>query len=286
MHKTLFLAFALIFFGCSKPSTPPTRPTVLATIAPYATFAKQIGGDTFDVQTLIPQGTNLHLYEPTPKALEKSGSAAIWFQIEEPFEKKITQVFREKNPSMRFVNLQKGLPLLSGHAEHTLGGCSHQHGQYDLHTWTSPRLALLQAKKIADELIALFPEHEALYQRNFNHLAKDLQQLNEELTEKLAPFHGNAILLSHSAMAYFCKDYDLIQLAVECEGKEPRPKDLEKILEQAEVYTVQCALLQQGFNNQGALMIAKRLRLPYYRFDPFAPDYIENMRQIGDLIAK
>jgi zinc transport system substrate-binding protein len=34
------------------------------------------------------------------------------------------------------------------------------------------------------------------------------------------------VLVSHPAFGYFCKDYDLEQISIEVEGKEPRPKDV------------------------------------------------------------
>lgn len=289
MKKMVLLLLFPLIFGCTskKEEDKNNLPSVLVTIAPYAYFTEKIAGDTVSVETLVPPGVNLHIFEPKPNSIQKSGKALVWFQIDEPFEKKIAQAFLEKNPNMELVSLQKGLPLLSPHSAIELGSiCSHDHGDRDLHTWTSPRLALEQAKKIADTLIALFPEHKELYKKNFNDLAKDLQLLNRDLAKMLAFAKGDAILVSHPSLAYFCQEFGLMQLSVECEGKDPRPRDIEKILQQTETYTVRCVFLQQGFNDRGAQLIAKKLKLPAYRIDPYAKDYLKNMRQIGQYIAK
>ena len=135
-------------------------------------------------------------------------------------------------------------------------------------------------------LIDLFPENKELYQKNFNNLMLDLMKLQKDLGLELAPFMGNAILVSHPAFGYFCRDFHLIQLSVECEGKDPRPRDVENILKKAEQYKVRCVFLQQGFNNRGAQLIGKKLQLPYYRIDPYARDYLTNMRKISGTIAK
>lgn len=287
MIKNLLFLLVLCF-SCTKESPVGTeKPIILVTLPPYAFVVERIAGNTVDVSTLIPPGMNIHVFEPKPRQVHTSGKATIWFQISEPFEKKVTRVFKEKNPQMQIVNLQKSLPLLSAHSSVELGeACQHDHGDFDTHTWTSPKLFLEQAKIIADTLIAAYPQHTTLYQTNFNHLALDLQNLDREISQLLAPYKGDAILISHPALGYFCKDYDLIQLSVECEGKEPRPRDVENILAQAEKFKVRAIFLQQGFNNRGASLIAKKLQIPPHRIDPFAKDYLKNMRQIAEYIGK
>jgi len=263
------------------------QPTVLVTIAPYAYLVDRIGGDTIQTEILIPPGTNIHIYEPSPKLVQSAVGADVWFRIDEPFEKKIVKAFQERNPKQKIINIQENLDLLSPLDSIELAPClGHDHGSYDLHTWLSPKRFLKQAHLIADTLIALFPKNKDLYQKNYNDLAMDLQKLDSDLKKTLAPFKGDALLLSHPAFGYFCADYDLFQLSIECEGKDPRPKDIEEILAKTKIYQVRCVFLQQGFNNRGAQILGKKLQLPIYRVDPYARDYLSNMRQIAGYIAR
>lgn len=281
MIKKLFflLLFPLFAFAQAE------KPIVLVTIAPYAYFVERIAGTTVQIETLVPPEMNVHIYEPSPKLVQTSGNAKVWFRIDEPFEKKIVKAFQERNPKMQILNLQEGVDLLN---EENLirASCGHYHGGKDLHTWASPKIALQQSQAIADILIKLFPERKDLYQANFDRLATDLTQLDQDLTSMLSPLKGEAILISHPSLGYFCRDYGLIQLSVECEGKDPRPKDVEQILSFAKVYHVRCVLIQTGFNNQGAQFFSARLKLPMYRIDPYAKDYLNNMRNIAGYIAK
>lgn len=278
IKKLLFLLLIPLFAFAQKP-------TVLVTIAPYAYFVERIAGGTVQIETLVPPEMNIHIYEPSPRLVQTSGNAQVWFRIDEPFEKKILKAFQERNPKMQIVNLQDGLPLIN---EENLirASCGHYHGGKDLHTWASPRLALQQSQMIANKLIALFPEQKDLYQTNFERLAADLNALDQELTSMLAPLKGEAILISHPSLGYFCHDYGLLQLSVECEGKDPRPKDVEQILALAQVHKVRCVLVQKGFNNQGAYYFSSKLKLHNYKIDPYAKDYLNNMRTIAGYIAK
>lgn len=284
---TLLLLFPLFFCSCSKKETDfSKKPSILVSIAPYAFFAEKIAGDTLEIQTLIPPGTNLHIYEPSPKSVEQSAKAIVFFRIDEPVEQKVVASLKERNPKMQMVNLQENLPILKGDEAIELTPCTGHHHDRDLHTWLSPKLALEQAKMISETLIQLFPENKVLYERNFNNLALEMVTLQKDIEAELLPFAGEAILVSHPAFSYFCKDFGLVQLSVECEGKDPRPRDVENILKKADTYKIRCVLLQQGFNNRGAVLIGKKLQLPNYRVEPYARDYLTNMRKISGSIAK
>jgi len=280
IKKLLFLLLFPIFAFAAA-----DKPSVLVTIPPYAYFTERIAGDTVKIVTLVPPEMNIHIYEPSPKLVQSSGEAKVWFRIEEPFEEKIVKAFQERNPKMKIVNLQKGVELIDD-KNLIRSACGHFHGGKDLHTWASPRIALQQSEVIAKTLAELFPKNRELYEKNFEALAKDLKELDQELTQMLAPFKGDAILISHPSLGYFCKDYGLLQMSVECEGKDPRPKDVEEILSLANVYHVRSVLIQTGFNNQGAQFFAAKLHLHIYQIDPYSRDYLNNMRKIAEYIAR
>lgn len=273
--------------GCSKSTSPPTaKPTVLVSIAPYAYLVEKIAGDTVSIHTLVPPKTNLHVYEPTPKEVQESIGAAVWFRIDEPMEKKVVEAIQEHNPEQLIVNLQEGLSLLGEDHDHELAPCGGHHGDKDLHTWLSPTYVLAQAKQIATTLATLFPEHKGLYQEKGDELFTSLERLDHDLKKSLTPFRGDALLISHPSLGYFCHDYGLIQLSVECQGKDPRPKDIEELIRKTKTYRVRCVFLQQGFNNRGAELIGQKLGLPIYEIDPYDRDLIHTMRHLAHLLAQ
>jgi zinc transport system substrate-binding protein len=77
----------------------------------------------------------------------------------------------------------------------------------------------------------------------------------------------------------------LYQLSVECEGKEPKPKALHRILEIAKERHLSLVLAQKGYNNKGAEQIAELLALPVYVIDPYSKHYIKTLIHLAELIA-
>lgn len=282
-----FLMLPFCFVGCGKPKTkPPVASTiVLTSIPPYAFFIEKIAGDTVTVQTLVPAGANPHIFEPNPKQVEEANKAQLWLQIGEAFEKKITTVLKERNPSLVLVDLCEGISLLSScdDTSHT-HACSHEDGK-DRHTWLSPKIAKKQAALIAESLSQLYPQNRELYTENLRRFTGDLEQLDQEIELLLHSMKGEAVLVSHPAFGYFCKDYDLIQVSVEYEGKDPLPQHIRSLFATIASSPVKSVLIQPQYNNKGAELIAEKLHLPIYLVDPYSSDYLTNLKNIASQIA-
>ncbi|HSX12399.1 MAG TPA: zinc ABC transporter substrate-binding protein [Rhabdochlamydiaceae bacterium] len=276
MKKFLFVFFCLIS------AIAYGKPKALVSVPPYAYLVEKIAADTVDIQVIVPPGANAHLYEPVPKDIEKMVDASIWMRLGDPFERKLARVLKEKNPTLITVELWKDIELL-GH-EHAHAGLCHE-DEKDFHLWLSPKLAKKQAQQIAENLVTLHPQHKQLYLKNLKILLAELTELDQKIEKILAPVKGQAILVSHPAFGYFCKEYGLTQLSIECEGKEPRPKQIAHILKQAETLKVKTVLTQVQYSNKGAELIAEKLHLPIFLVDPYSMDYSKNLLHLAEVIA-
>jgi len=290
--KQFFLIILVCLAGCqtAPKETGEAKPLVLVTIPPYAYLVNRIAQGQLKVRSIIPPATNLHIYEPSPREVAKMGTARLWIQIGEPFEKKIFKALHEKNPELESLPLWEHTRLLTSDDTELLSPCGsdsgHSHEGKDLHFWMSPKVMLSQAYLITKTLAKIFPEDSDLFHQNFQEVETDLEALNKDLENILEPFKGEALLLSHPSFGYFCKDYDMVQLSVECEGKDPRPRDIETLLKNAKKYHIRAVLTQAGFNNKGADMIAKKLGLTPHEVDPFAYSYITNMLKIASEVTE
>jgi len=279
MRKTLLL-FLIVLAGCFTPASKSSKPVVLVTIPPYAYFVEQIAGDLVSIEIFVPQGANPHTYEPTPKQVEKFAGAQIWFRFGDPIEQKILPFLREKH--VKDINLSKNLPLLTA-TEHACG--DHVHEGKDLHVWLDPHLAVKQAKKISQALSQVWPEHQNLFEQNYLQLAERLGTLDQEIQAELKDYEGITLMVSHPALGYFCKRYGLHQLSIECEGKDPLPKQVAHVVKEAQEKDVKVIFIEPQYNNKGATLIAEKLELPIYQIDPYALDYFHMMRDLSQSIV-
>jgi zinc transport system substrate-binding protein len=281
----LLLAFILPLTSCEKKEVPKNqKPIVLVSVPPYVYFVNKIAQGLVDVETLVPSGANPHIYEATPREVQRHQNAKLWIYLGESFDKRALQFFRDSRQQIGIVDVAGGIHLHS-HCEEE--GHSHCHGEgEDLHVWLSPTLAKEQARKIAGGLISLLPEHEEQLSANLQIFLSELDLLNEQIGTLLSPMRGKAILVSHPAFAYLCQDYDIVQLSIEMEGKDPLPQHVTEILAKAKSYAVRCILTEPQYSNKGAELIAQSMGLPTHLVDPYAENYAENLLSIAKVIAE
>jgi zinc transport system substrate-binding protein len=203
---------------------------------------------------------------------------AIWFQIGEPFEQKLGPLLKETAK----VDLRRGVSMIDNESHHC-HACGQDH--LDRHIWLSPKQAALQADHITKVLSARYPEQAEEFKTRNGVLKEELLALNDEIEAILKNAHAKTFLVSHPAFAYFCRDYDLKQLSVEQEGKDPRPKELEAVYRSAIETQAEVAIALPQHNNKGAQLIAERLRIPVRVIDPYSAEYFETMRTLAGLIA-
>lgn len=272
--------------GCGKSKAPikSQKPLLLVSIAPYRLLAERIAGPDFDVETVVPSASNPHSFEPTSSQVTRMSHCQMWFRIGEPFEGKIIPILMHRNPALSVTDLRDGIDLIE--EEHHLG-CTHcAMDHLDRHIWLSPKLARDQAALIEKALSQRFPEKRVIFQNNLMQLNSDLIELDREIRDILKGVEKRTLLVSHPAFGYFCKDYDFVQLSVEYEGKDPRPKHLEEILKRAVSESAEVALALPQYNNKGAQLIAEKLHMPVRLIDPYSADYFETMRKLAHLIAE
>jgi zinc transport system substrate-binding protein len=289
MHG-IFLSFlsalGLLLSSCSQKETNP--PEVLVSIPPYLYFVEVLTEGQVKAISLAPIGSNPHLYEPTPKQVQQAHKVQLWIRLNEGFEKKVEKSLIEQNKKLTIVNLAES-DQISYIYEDGMScrchECDAKDGK-DLHIWLSLRLAKIQAEIISKALIQEFPQHQILIEKNLVKFQKTLEEKDLLFTERLEPYKEKAILVSHPAFSYFCRDYHIRQLAIESEGKDPRPQRLATILSLAKAISIQTVLTQSQYNNKGAEIIARNLEIPIHEIDPYSPNYIENLELMTEYITK
>ena len=247
---------------------------VLVTMVPYQFVVEEIGGKEVTVSVLVPPGVSGHSYEPNAKEMIKAGQAAIWFRMGEQFEDKILPVLKNHNPKLIIVDLREGMPLIYDN-----GGCPHCKGHHseDLHYWLSPSIVRKQAEMITTALKPLLPEAK-LNNRDFLYKLDDTLRQVSQITSQAKQ---RTILAAHPAYAYFCHDFGFRQLSIEVEGKEPSPRQIVALVEQAKALGIKKVFIQPQYSSKGATLIAKQIGAEVVNIDPYAKDIFACWLQIA-----
>lgn len=281
--RSLFFLFIICSTLLEADSQDSRSRYIIVSVAPHKFFVEAIAGNTITVGLLVPAGTSFHTFEPTPKQMLSACKADLWFRMGESFETRLAQTLQSHNPQMRFVDLRQGLDLITVGA-HVCHHCSKAAGA-DLHFWLSPRLAKIQAQTIAKALTELYPENRQEYQSRLENFLQSLDNLDHEIATLLKPLSNRVIMVSHPAYAYFAADYNLTQLPIEFEGKDPTPRQLTNTLVKARQAKIKTVFIQPQHSSKGAQLIAKELGANVVSLDPYSENYFETMREIARAFA-
>ena len=276
--------------GCSKSEPPPPAGTmqVAAGIPPISWLAEKVGGEHVAVTTLVTPGQSPHSYEPTPSEIIAVSKAKLFLATGWAFEQQLLIKLKDINKTMTVVDLRQGIQLRhmaeeeASAGEHAREGQhAHETGEPDPHIWLSPRNAAIMADAIAAAFAAADPAHEQDYRKNGAAVKAELEQLDKELADALAPLKGKKFFVYHPAFGYFADAYGLIQTPVEIEGKEPGLEQLSRFIAAAKEAGVKVIFVQPQFGTRSAQAVADKIGGAVVPMDDLAHDYVNNLREMA-----
>jgi zinc transport system substrate-binding protein len=256
---------------------------VFVSIPPQEFLVRRIGGEHVQVEVLVEPGHSPATYAPTPRQMARLAHADLYFRIGVPFENSLVPKIKRSIPGLVMADLREGIELLhleEDHADH--GG----EGDLDPHTWLDPLLALRQAETVRDSLVRHAPQWQDEYRRNYEKLANDLRELDGRLRQILAPYGGSAIYVFHPAFGYFCRAYNLRQIAIHQGGKEPGARHVAELIDRARQDQVRVIFVQPQFSDKAAKALAKSINGRIVALDPLAADYLANMEEMARQLAE
>jgi zinc transport system substrate-binding protein len=285
---TAVIAFPLLASG--QEEIENASPRYFVSILPQAYLLERIGGEKIEVSVMVPPGKSPATYEPTPRQVMELGEAQAFFTLGVPFEANFLPSLKSTLPDLPLVDSASGIKrrhLESHHHEEENHGEAeqqedhHEEGTLDPHVWLSPILAKTIAQNMAETLINKDPANKDVYESNLNTLLADLDALDKELTELLAPIKGETLFVYHPSFGYFADRYGLEQEAIELGGKEPSPADLEKVIEEAREDGVHVVLVQPEFSLSSAQAVAKAIDGAVIPVETLNGDYLKNLKDLA-----
>jgi zinc transport system substrate-binding protein len=276
---------SLLLFSALFPSLYGEDRLMLISVAPYLEVAKKLGGSDIEVQVIVPAGASSHTYEPTPKQILQATKAQIFFRIGEPFEERAARAILYQNPNLVIVDLRDDLDLIFESYLSEEPDKQHYHG-HDPHIWTSPRMMQQQVEYMAEALQAIYPELKEKIAFNAKTLLQDLVDLDLKIAQILQGKEGSYVFVSHPAYGYFCRDYNLNQVAIEFEGKEPTQKQMNILVKEARMLGISRIFTQPQYGFKGPDLIARQIGAKLITLDPYSPDYFASMTHIAREFAE
>ena len=295
----------LLLAGCTQPGTE--NPTATATLTPTATevahkpiivvttyfledFAKQVAGDGATVVNLLPDGTNPHTYEPSPKDLELINSADIFVFNGAGLEPYAARIAKTLPQNVRVIEASTGLTLVEAEDK--------DHGAYDPHVWLDPMMAKMEIRGMRNAIISVDPDNSLYYQARMSAYYEKIDELDAYIENVTANLSSRKYVGFHPAFTYFNARYNLSYAAVieEFAGDEPSAQEMAAIVDAARATNITTIFAEPFFDPRAAQAIAKEINGKVELLNPLATltaedraagkDYLSVMKENADTLAR
>ncbi len=287
VHLLILFLIAVLLCIFSSTTWAKDGLKVVVSIGPQKYFVEKIGGDGVDVSVMVLPGSNPATYEPKPQQMVALTKAQIYFAIGVPFEQVWLKKFASVNPEMDIVHTEDGIkkvPMeVSNHHGKNISHHGEHHGTTDPHVWLSPSLVMIQARNIRDALGRVDPVHKDIYQTNYKAFQKELADTDRKIKELFSDKRSRKkFMVYHPSWGYFARAYGLEQIAVEIEGKAPKGRELQQLIQYAVEEDVKVVFVQPQFSKKSAKTIAKAIGCQVMVADPLAMNWTENLLIVAE----
>jgi zinc/manganese transport system substrate-binding protein len=196
------------------------RLRVVATFSILADLARELGGDTVEVTSLVVPGGDSHAYQPTPGDARAVADADLVVVNGLGFEGWMDRLIAASGYAGPIVVASRNVQALAATGEHAVAESNGHHDDRgaqgrDPHAWQSVPNALAYVQVIEEALSGADPDHATDYRHRAADYSNALQTLDREIRSAVAtlPPARRTVITSHDAFGYYAAEYGLKFLA-------------------------------------------------------------------------
>lgn len=255
----------------SETEKPAVTVTVTVTISPYKYFVDQIAKGKVDVNVMVSNGNNPETYEPYAQQMMELSKSALYLKVGSiGFEQTWMKKLQDNAPDMKVIDTSVGIKPAK-----TPGG------NIDPHVWMSCSNARIIASNILKALCELEPKNKAFFEKNYQSLLSIIDKRDSTIKEsfKKDPDLVRKFVIYHPILTYFARDYQLEQLAIEEEGREPSASQLKSLIERARKEKIKFCLIQAEFANRNTTTFINESHTKPMDINPLQGDWNRAMQE-------
>lgn len=204
--RRIILALSLATLGAAPLAAADLR--VITTFTIIGDMARNVAGDAAEVTSLIPPGSEVHNYQPTPSDIRAASSAdlVLWngLGLEAWFER-----FFRNLSDIPAVTVTEGIePIAIADGPYA--------GQPNPHAWMSTRDARIYVENIRRALSDADPANAGIYAANAAAYSAEIEALAAPLRDTIAaiPPERRWLATSEGAFSYLARDLDMNEVFI------------------------------------------------------------------------
>lgn len=256
----MFFAFILFVSGCTNEQNHEDngKLKIVTSFFPPYDLVSKIGGDRIEVVNLTKTG-NAHSFEPSIVDMENISKADLLVINGAGFEGWVNQIIASQG-NLKVLNLSENLDLINTESLDYVSQ-SEDSGQYDPHTWLSPKNARKMLELVRDKLVELDSKNSDYYNENYTKFNEQFEDLINEYNTQLSKFEGRKFVPPHAAFNYVTLNYDIEQVAIEGMNSvsEPNASRMKEVIDEMVEKGISTVFYEYGQSDKIAQSIASEI---------------------------
>jgi zinc transport system substrate-binding protein len=259
----LLIGALAFFFSVGTKEAKPSKITVSVSTFSLYEAARTVAGEALDIRTIIPLGSDAHMFSPTPKEVAAIGSSALFIYSGAGFEGWAEPLKNTLPASVGVLDMSRHVKLIESEAEHHddehEGEEEHQHGAYDPHYWLDIDNMILMTQKLEEEFSKLSPANADLFHKNAAAYVAELQKLKSEYVQGLRECKNRVLVSNHDAFGYLAHANKLENVSVIglSSDEQPSAKNIADIVALVNEHGIKTVFFEALINDNVAQTIAR-----------------------------
>ncbi len=230
--------------------------------------ANAVAGDTIDVRTIVPLGSDAHMFSPNPTQIADISKSALFIYNGAGFETWAEGVKTTLTSATKVIDMSQYVTLQKSKEEHDDGhgdevpteheGHKHQ-GAYDSHYWLDSDNMIKMTQTLDGEFSKRLPNKAETFHGNAATYIGELQKLKSEYTKGLGECKNRTLISNHDAFGYLAHANKLENVSVIglSSDEQPSAKTVSHIVEVVKEHRMKTIFFEELINDNVSQTIAR-----------------------------
>jgi zinc transport system substrate-binding protein len=255
----------------SKETASENKPIVSVSTFSLYEAARMVAGDALDVRSIVPLGSDAHMFSPNPTHVAEISGGALFVYNGAGFESWAENLKNTLPKTTQVIDMSQHVTLIKSddahegeqgdehegeHGDHE----AHPHqGMYDPHYWLDIDNMIKMTQILDAEFSKISPEKAELFHKNSSDYIAELEKLKSEFVTGLAECKTRTLVSNHDAFGYLSHANTLENVSVIglSSDEQPSAKNIADIISVVKEHGVKTIFFEELINDNVSQTIAK-----------------------------
>lgn len=231
-------------------------------------IATAVSGDVIDVRSIVPLGSDAHMFSPNPTQVADISKSALFIYNGAGFETWAESLINNLPKTTHILDMSQHVVLQKSeedadenahHDEHGDDAHEHQHGAYDPHYWLDIDNMIKMTQTMDSEFSKLAPLRAEQFHKNAATYIAELQKLKSDYTTGLAECKNRTLISNHDAFGYLAHANKLENVSVIglSSDEQPSAKTVAHVVEVVKEHGMKTIFFEELINDNVSQTIAR-----------------------------